>query len=74
MSKKARITGEVVYREGDGPNITIPRGPCEFEATTNDVTLSWAEGDTRGSAAIPLTDFNRLVASHAIEVLTPIHA
>ena len=68
MSKKARITGEVVYREGDGANIAIPSGPCEFEETAHDVTLSWVDGETRGLAAIPLTDFNRYLAEHAIEL------
>lgn len=28
MIKKARITGKVEYREGDGANITIRPGPC----------------------------------------------
>ena len=74
MSKKARITGEVVYREGDGANITIPSGPCEFEETAHDVTLSWVDGDTRGSTAIPLADFKRYVATRAIHVLSPTHA
>lgn len=71
MSKKARITGEVVYREGDGANIVIPSGPCEFEETAQDVTLSWIDGDTRGSTAIPLADFKRYVTTCAIQVLTP---
>ena len=74
MSQKARITGEVVYREGDGPNITIPSGPCEFEETAQDVTLSWVDGDTRGSTAIPLADFKRYVATRAIQLLTHTHA
>jgi hypothetical protein len=71
MSKQARINGEVVYREGDGPNITIPVGPCEVEETAQDVTISWAEGDTHGSTAIPLTDFRRYLASKAIVITQP---
>ena len=69
MSKNARINGTVEYREGDGTSIAIRPGPIEFEATELDVTLSWTEGETHGSAAMPLTDFNRYVASGAIEVL-----
>jgi hypothetical protein len=68
MSKHARIIGEVVYREGDGPNIIIPTGPCEIEETAHDVTISWVDGDTHGLAAMPLTDFKRYVARRAIEV------
>jgi hypothetical protein len=68
MAHSARINGPVVYREGDGPNMTIPEGPVEFQETDFDVTLSWEDGDTRGSAAMPISDFRRYVASHAIEV------
>lgn len=66
MNQQARIEGEVVYREGDGPNMLIPPGPVEFQESEFDVTLSWVEGDTRGSAAMPLSDFQRYLASHAI--------
>jgi hypothetical protein len=71
MRKKARIQGEIAYREGDGVNITIPSGPCQIEETDLDVTISWVDGDTRGSAAIPLADFKRHVASKAVVVLAP---
>jgi hypothetical protein len=67
MTQQAHIRGEVVYREGDGPNMTIPPGPIEFqESEFGDVTLSWTEGDTRGVTAIPLSDFQRYVDSRAI--------
>jgi hypothetical protein len=69
LSKQARIKGTVEYREGDGTSIAIRPGPIEFEATELDVTLSWTDGETHGSTAIPLTDFNRYVATGAIEVL-----
>jgi hypothetical protein len=68
MTQQAHITGEVVFREGDGPNMTIPQGPVEFQESEFDVTLSWAEGDTRGSTAMPLSDFHRYLASRAITV------
>lgn len=68
MSTPARIQGEVVYREGDGPNIAIPQGPVELEATDLDVTISWEEGETHGSAAIPLADFHRHVAKRLIVI------
>jgi hypothetical protein len=67
MIRNARITGTVQYREGDGPNITIRPGPCQVDETELDVTISWTDGDSHGSAAIPLTDYRRYVASKAIE-------
>jgi hypothetical protein len=69
MTKHARITGIVEYREGDGAPIVIRRGPCEVQETEQDVTLSWSDGDTHGSAAMPRSEFERFVKSHAIEVL-----
>lgn len=68
MGQPARVTGTVVYREGDGSNMVIPEGPVEFQESEFDVTLSWVEGDTHGAAAIPLSDFRRYVASRAIEI------
>ena len=69
MAKAARIVGKVTYREGDGPTIVIRPGPCEITETEQDVTISWTEGDTRGSTAIPLTDFKRYVAKKDIVLL-----
>lgn len=69
MRYNARIKGTVEYREGDGVAIAIRKGPCEIEETTMDVTISWTEGSTRGSTAMPLTNFRRYVANQAIEVL-----
>jgi hypothetical protein len=68
MTKTARITGKVEYREGDGPNITIRPGPCEVEETAMDATISWSDGDSHGSAAMPIADFRRYVATRAIRV------
>jgi len=68
VARKARITGKVEYREGDGPMIAIPVGPCEVQESDQDVTLSWVDGDTHGSAAIPLSEFRRYVARKAIQL------
>jgi hypothetical protein len=68
MSQSARIIGLVEYREGDGPNITIRPGPVELEVTELDVTISWTDGDTQGSAAIPITEYRRYRAAKAIEL------
>ena len=68
MSQTALIVGSVEYREGDGPNIAIPTGRVEVQTTASDATLSWTDGDTHGSAAIPLSDFKRHVADGRIQL------
>lgn len=68
MIKKARITGKVEYREGDGANITIRPGPCEIDETALDATISWTDGDSHGSAAIPIADYRRYVLSKVIQI------
>jgi hypothetical protein len=68
-TRQARIVGEVTYREGDGPEIAIPRGPCEITVTHLDVTIAWIDGDTHGSAALPLAEYTRWVTSGAIELV-----
>jgi len=68
MIKTARITGTVQYREGDGANITIRPGPCEVDEGELDVTISWTDGDSHGSAAMPIADYRSLVASQAIQI------
>jgi hypothetical protein len=71
MAHTARIVGKVEYREGDGPNIAIRPGPVQFQMGINDVTLSWVDEETRGSAAMPLTDFKRLVSEGCIVLEGP---
>ena len=68
MSQSAQIIGNVEYREGDGPNIAIRTGQVEVQTTASDATLSWTDGETHGSAAIPLADFNRFVADGRIKL------
>jgi hypothetical protein len=66
MTKNARIVGKVEYREGDGPNILIRPGPCQVDEAALDVTISWTDGETHGSAAMPISNFRRYVDSRAI--------
>jgi hypothetical protein len=66
MARQARIVGNVTYREGDGPQIPIRPGPCEIVESEQDVTISWTDGETHGSTAIPLSDFKRYVAKKDI--------
>jgi hypothetical protein len=68
MVKNARITGKVEYREGDGANITIRPGPCEVVETALDAIISWTDDDSHGSAAMPIADYRRYVASQAIQI------
>ena len=68
-SRQGRIVGEVFYREGDGPDMPIRRGPCEVTVTNLDVTISWTDGDTHGATALPLAEYTRLVTSGAIELV-----
>jgi len=68
MIKRARIIGKVEYREGDGANITIRPGPCEVEESALDATISWTDGDAHGSAAMPIADYRRYLASQAIQI------
>lgn len=69
MSMHATITGKVEYREGDGPNITIRPGPCEVEQTALDATISWTDGESHGSASMPIDDFQRYLLSRAIQIV-----
>jgi len=69
MSRTARITGRVEYREGDGPQLPIRPGLVEYEESEQDVTLSWDDGDYRGSTAIPRSEWQRFVSSQDIELL-----
>lgn len=68
MAQKARIVGVVEYRSGDGPNVEIRPGPVELNHGINDVTLSWTDEETHGSAAMPLVDFKRYVAEGLIKL------
>jgi hypothetical protein len=66
--KRGRIVGPMTYREGDGVEITIRQGPCEIDETALDVTLTWTDGDTHGSTAIPLADYKRYVSTGVLAV------
>ena len=68
MINSARIIGKVEYREGDGPNITIRQAPCQVEEGQLDATISWTDGDSRGSAAIPIDACRRYVSNKVLVV------
>ena len=60
------VVGKVEYREGEGVNVSIPLGPCEVELTALDATISWTDGDSHGSAAIPVSDYKRHLLSKVL--------
>jgi|GEM_PF-2321884 hypothetical protein len=66
VRRSAQVIGEVSSRQGEGTNIVIPVGPCVVRLTAMDATLSWVDGDSSGQAAMPLTDFHRLLQTGAI--------
>jgi hypothetical protein len=66
MAQQAQVTGKVEYREGDGINLCIRPGPIEVQTTLTDATLSWNDGATHGSAAMPIGHFRLYVAQGAI--------
>jgi hypothetical protein len=68
MAQQAQITGKVEYRQGDGATATIRPGPVEVQTTQTDATLSWSEGETHGSAAMPIQDFRAYVSKGLIEL------
>jgi len=67
-SRRGEVVGQVTYREGDGPELTIPTGPCAITVTHLDVTITWTDGDTRGSTALPLAEYTRFLTSGAIRL------
>lgn len=70
MTQKAQIIGTVEYRDGDGPLLTIRKGPVEVSTTEQDATLSWKEdgGEVHSSTSMPIADFERCVAEGAIRL------
>jgi hypothetical protein len=59
--QRALVLGVVQFREGDGPMLQVPVGEVEVVMTSTDVTFAWQDGDSRGSATMPLTDFRHHV-------------
>ena len=70
MEQAAHIHGKVEYREGDGPNIAIRPGPVTVVTSITDATLSCTDGETHGSAAMPLGDYDLCIADGRITLDT----
>ena len=65
-TQQGKIVGRVVYAAGDGADQVIPIGPCQIEATSTDVTLSWKDGDANGAASLPLDQYTVYLTGGAI--------
>jgi hypothetical protein len=74
MAQSARIVGKVEYRGGDGPAVEIREGPIEVSLTETDATLSWVDEEVHGSAAMPVSDFQRYVKEGHIQLDGPLSA
>ena len=48
--------------------IAIRHGAVGVQLTATDATLSWTDGDTRGSAAMPINIFRNYVSLGAIKL------
>lgn len=68
MAANAQVKGNVEYRAGDGPMISIPKGPLQVEVGADSAVLSWGEDGNTQSTAMPLADYQRYVAEGAIEL------
>ncbi len=62
MTHHAIIRGEVSFRAGDGPLMSIPQGPVDIEMADDSVTLGWTTPDgSAGSTAITRDEYERYV-------------
>ena len=67
LSQQAFVCGEVTYRTGDGPLMTIRPGAVQVEVNEHDVTLGWEDGDARLSALMPRSEYARFIGTGAIK-------
>ncbi len=66
--QSGQVREGMAFREGDGPEISIPPGPCELIITEADVTITWERDGVRGAAAIPLADYHRRIEEGVLVV------
>lgn len=68
MTQSAQIQGTVETRQGDGATFVIRPGPVQVQTTASDATLSWTDGETHGTAAMPIANFHAYVLQGAIRL------
>ena len=67
MAANAKVVGELEYRAGDGPVLTIPPGPIEIETAEDSAVLSWSDQGKVQSTAIPIDDYRRYLREGVIQ-------
>lgn len=66
---RAHVTAPLEYRVGDGPLLIIEADlELALERAPQSLVLRWAEGGHPMSAAIPVVEFNALLASGQIVI------
>ena len=59
---KARVAGEVKYRDGDGPLIELPQGQLiDVAPAIASMAVSWTEGEETRIASLAKEEFERYV-------------
>ncbi|MBA3598660.1 MAG: hypothetical protein H0W40_14975 [Methylibium sp.] len=69
MIIKATVQEPFPYAGPDGPQPTVPKGPCSVEPHAGTVTLTWSEGAGEETAVISSDQFDQLVQRGAIILL-----
>lgn len=67
MPANAKVTGDVEYRAGDGPLILIPQGPIEVQLAPDSAVLSWGDGGSAQTTAIPIAEYQRYLNEGVIQ-------
>jgi hypothetical protein len=70
MAANAKVVGDLEYRAGDGPMLTIPRGPVEIELAEDSAVFSWGDQGKVQSTAIPIDDYRRYLREGVVEQAT----
>ncbi|VWX59308.1 conserved hypothetical protein [Burkholderiales bacterium 8X] len=61
MPANAKVIRSIEYRAGDGPMVEIPEGLLEVNLHDDSAVLSWDDGGSPQTAAIPLEEYERFV-------------
>ncbi|MBA3591075.1 hypothetical protein [Methylibium sp.] len=69
MTIKATVQEPFPYAGPDGPQPTVPKGPCSVEPHGDTVTLTWNEGQGEATAVISRDQFDQQVHSGGITLL-----
>ena len=69
QTARAKAPGRLEFRAGDGPLITIePDYQLTLERAPQSLVMSWQEDGQPMNAAIPVVEFNALIASQQLVI------